>query len=104
MIYVRRTTRMWRAILILVVAVVVAPVVFFLPPHFVWPLVVLGLAGYLAYRSWVGEYHVVEFEGECPRCGSELELPENARIRARHSMECYGCHRHPELIIDDPDA
>ena len=101
-IYLPRATRISRAVLIMLVALVVAPGVFFLPPHFLWPLLVLGAGGYLAWRYWTGEYYVVSFEGACPRCGNELELPQNSRIRATHAMECYSCHRQPTLVLDEP--
>lgn len=103
-IYLPRATRLSRALLILGVAIVISPVVFFLPPHFLWPAVTLALGAYLAHRYWRGEYYVVDFEGSCPRCGEELELAQGTRIRARQTLECYGCHRRPELIVDEPEA
>jgi hypothetical protein len=103
-LFLPRATRLWRALLILGVAVVVAPVVFFLPPHFLWPLVVLGGAAFIAHRYWTREYYVLAFEGSCPRCEEPLEVKQGARIRGRHTLECYGCHRQPELILDDPEA
>lgn len=99
-IYQSRATRMSRALLTLAVALVIAPVVFFLPPHFLWPVVALGVGLVLAWRSWTGEYHVVEFAGACPRCDTALELKQGARVRGRHALECFGCHRQPELVID----
>lgn len=103
-IYQSRATRISRALLTLGVAIAISPVLFFIPPHFLWPLVSLTVGGWLAWRYWKGQYYVVEFSGECPRCSTPLELANGARIRGRQSLECYGCHRHPELVLDDPES
>lgn len=100
---VRRT----RAALIMATTLALAPVVFLLPPHFLWPLVVLAAGAYFVRREWTGEYIVHGFEGECPRCGEALEVEPGTRIRGRQRVECYGCHREPELILEkahDTDA
>jgi hypothetical protein len=101
-VYQPRSTRVARSLIVLAVTAVVMPVVIFIPPHVVWPLVTLAAGLWLARRYWVGTYHVSRFEGECPRCGTALELKPGQRIGARHTMECYGCHRQPRLIIDEP--
>jgi hypothetical protein len=103
-IYQSRATRLSRALLILGLAVVIAPLLFFIPPHFLWPVVGIAAGAYLARRYWKGHYYVVEFEGSCPRCGAALELEEGQRIGRRHGIECYSCHRQPELVLDDPDG
>lgn len=107
-IYQPRATRLTRALLILGVTVVLMPLVFFIPPHFLWPIVVLAAGAYFAYRYWQGEYYVSTFQGKCPRCETDLELKPGSRIRSRQTLECYGCHRQPELVLDadlepDPD-
>lgn len=102
-IYLPRATRIWRALLITAVALVAAPVVFFLPPDGLWSLVVLGAGAALAYRYWTGSYYVVGFEGTCPQCGTELELAQRTRIQARHGLECNSCHAASELVMDEPD-
>lgn len=102
-IFQSKATRVSRAILILSVAILIMPVVFFLPPHFLWPLVSLALGLYLARRYWTGVYYVVEFTGRCPRCSADLQLTRGTRIRRRQSLECFGCHRQPELLLDDPE-
>ena len=93
--------RVVRAALVLAVAAVVAPVVFFVPPHVLWPPVVLIAGLVLAWREWRGEYTVESFEGRCPRCGYSLTLDPGSRIRGRQRLECYGCHREPELILGE---
>lgn len=103
MIYQPRATRMTRAILTLVVSWLIIPVVFFIPPHFPWVLAAFFGGLWLAWRFWNGEFYVSRFEGACPRCGAALELKPGTRIRRRQMLECYSCHRSPELIVDAPD-
>jgi hypothetical protein len=88
-----------RAGLIVAAALVLMPVVFVVPPHFLWPLVALVAGLYFARKVWVGEYVVRSFEGACPRCGEALTLEPGTRIRSRERIECYGCHREPELVV-----
>ncbi len=99
-LYQSRATRLSQAILTMGVAVFAAPVLFFVPPHFLWPVVALVLGAWLAWRHWKGAYHVIHFEGSCPRCATPLALKRGASIRSRQKLECYGCHRHPELVLD----
>lgn len=94
-------TRTTRAALILVMTLFLAPVTVLVPPHFLWPLVVLAAGAYFAYREWTGEYIVHGFEGACPRCGEPVEIEPGTRVRGRQRVECYGCHREPELLIDE---
>jgi hypothetical protein len=101
-VYQPRATRMSRAIIILVLSWVLMPVLFFIPPHFLWPLVSLIAGILLARRYWRGEYYVTSFEGACPRCDTAIEIKPGTRIRSRQSVECFGCHRQPELVVDDP--
>lgn len=95
-----RTKRLTMALITLGAAVAAMPVVFLLPPHLLWPILALLGGAYFAHRLWRGEYYVVEFEGRCPRCDTPLELAPGARIRGRESLECYNCHRQPELILE----
>ena len=106
-IYQPRATRLTRTLLILGVTVALMPVVFFIPPHLLWPIVVLAAGVYFAHKYWKGEYYVSTFEGACPRCDTELDLKPGSRIRSRQTLECYGCHRQPELVLDpnqEPDS
>ena len=91
--------RTMRAMAVLAVSLAAAPVVFFIPPHFLWPLVVLVAGAYFARRVWRGEYVVTSFEGACPRCGEPLVVDPGTRVRGRQRIECYGCHREPELVL-----
>lgn len=102
-IYQSRATRLSRALVVLGVTLLVMPVVFFIPPHFVWSLAALGAGLYLARRYWIGQYYVVSFAGACPRCGADLEIGDGTRIGRTHSLDCYGCHRQPQLVVEDVD-
>jgi hypothetical protein len=93
--------RKTRAVLIMVAAVVVSPAVLLVPPHIIWPIIALGAGIYFARRTWKGEYVVTSFEGNCPRCGEPLELDEGTRIQSREILECFNCHREPELVVED---
>lgn len=103
-IYQSQATRTSRAIITLAVAILIAPVLFFLPPHFLWPIVALAIGGWLAWRYWTGDYYVTHFEGRCPRCETPLEILRGTRIRGEHTLDCHGCHRRPTLIVNDPEA
>ena len=96
-----RSMRSTRAAVILAMTLVLAPVAFLVPPHFLWPFVVLAVGAYFAYREWTGEYIVHDFDGACPRCGEPLEIDPGTRVRGRQRVECYGCHREPELVLDE---
>lgn len=103
-IFQTRATRVTQALIVMGVAILIMPVVFFLPPHFLWPLVSLAAGLFFAYRFYTGEYYVVGFKGECPRCGTAIQMRHGTRIRGRHVVDCLGCHRKPELVLDDPEA
>lgn len=102
-IYQSYATRVSRAVITLAVAILISPVLFFLPPHFLWPVVAIAVGGWLAWRYWTGEYYVTHFEGICPRCETPLEMARGTRIRGEHTLDCHGCHRHPTLIVNDPE-
>lgn len=88
---------------IVVVSWLLAPAVFFIPPHVVWPVLVVAAGLYFGWREWRGEYVVHSFEGACPRCGEALTVKAGARIRDGQRVECYGCHREPELVLEGSD-
>lgn len=102
-IYQSQATRASRALITLAVAILIAPVLFFLPPSFLWPIVAIAAGGLLAWRYWTGECYVTHFEGACPRCETPLEMTRGTRIRGEHTLDCHGCHRHPTLVLNDPE-
>lgn len=98
-----RPGRVARALLALFGSWLLIPIVFFIPPHFPWVAGAFAGGLYLALRFWRGELYVSSFEGACPQCGTALELRPGSRIRRTQTLECYGCHRQPELIVDAAD-
>lgn len=82
--------------------VLLAPAVALLPPHVPWAVAALGTGFYLARRGWKEEFTVAAFEGSCPRCDAELDLPSGSRLRFPHSLHCAGCRHEPVLKVD-PD-
>lgn len=101
-VYQPRATRLTRAILSLGICWVLMPLVFFIPPHVPWVFAAFAAGIVFFVRSLRGEYHVASFEGACPRCGRGLEIKAGSRIRGRHVLDCYGCHRQPELVLEEP--
>lgn len=93
-------TRLTRAVLALLGFWMLAPLVFFLPPHLPWALGAVTAGVYFAFRQWSGELVVTAFEGSCPRCGAALAIPSEARIRLPHTMNCFACHHQPVLELD----
>lgn len=102
-IYQPKATRLTRVVLILLVTAALVPFSFFIPPHFLWPLVVLAVGIFLAHRLWVGEFYVSTFDGACPRCGTKVELKPGSRIKNHQMLQCFGCHRQPELVMESAE-
>ncbi len=98
-IYRPARERSTRAILTLVGFFVLAPIVFFVPPHIPWVLIAFGSGIYFGLRQWRGEYVVQSFTGECPRCHSPLTIEPGTRIRLPHRLDCFNCHHEPSLEI-----
>ena len=96
-VYRTPRTRAMKALLSLLGFWVLAPIAFFIPPHFPWALLAVVAGIYFAFRQWNGEYVVEEFSGNCPRCGALLSLAPGSRIRLPHKMVCYQCHHEPVL-------
>lgn len=94
-----RQTRMTRSILTLLGFLILAPIVFFIPPHIPWALLAVGAGFYFAWRQWSGEYIVHGFAGQCPRCESSLEIKPGEKIKLPLEMDCYECHHKPVLTV-----
>lgn len=95
-----RQSRMTKSILSLLGFLILAPIVFFIPPHIPWAVLAVCAGFYLAYRQWTGEYIVHQFSGECPRCGNNLEIKPGTKIKLPLEMDCYECHHKPALQVD----
>ena len=81
-------------------ALLAAPLVAAIPPHFPWAIAVLGLGAWRARREWLGHYELFVFEATCPRCGEPLKLDERY-VTPPLPVPCYSCHAQPmlELVI-----
>jgi len=76
----------------------VAPVSFWVPPHYPWPVVSFVAGTYLAH--WFSRrYRVRWFSGMCPRCGHDLAIPRGAAISLPYSLTCFHCHFEPRLEV-----
>ena len=92
-----RSERVTRSILSMVTAILIAPFVFFIPPHAEWVMLSIATGMYWARKNWVAEYVVASFEGVCPRCHSPVTLRAGTTLRFPHGLVCYACHQRPTL-------
>lgn len=77
-----------------------APIVFWVPPHVVWVLVVLVIGAVRALNRFREYRTLVSLRGTCPRCGTEQEFRELGRMRSPHAVHCASCRW--ELRVDVP--
>ncbi|MDX1567219.1 MAG: hypothetical protein R3223_05415 [Longimicrobiales bacterium] len=96
-----RGWRIRKAAAPLVAGLVVAPVVALLPPHAPWALVALATGGILARRKWKERFTILDAEARCPRCDTELPLPEGTRLRSPHPLTCPECGHEP--VVEVPE-
>lgn len=68
-----------------------APAVFFVPPHIPWVLLVIGIGGYRAFTRMLEHRTLVSLHGVCPKCGAEQDFAELGRMREPHRVTCAGC-------------
>ncbi len=79
-----------------------APVVFWIPPHIPWVLLVLGVGAVRALNRFREHRTLVSLRGPCPRCGTEQEFGETGRMKQPHTVHCTNCRW--ELRVDVPLA
>ena len=77
-----------------------APVVFWIPPHIPWVLTVLAVGAVRALNRFREHRTLVSLEGACPKCGNEQVFRETGRMKAPHAVHCAACHW--ELRVDVP--
>lgn len=94
-----RQTRIGRSVGVLLGFLLLAPLVFFIPPHIPWVLLALGAGLYFGRREWVGEYVVHSFAGRCPRCDAELSIKSGEKVRFPLELDCYNCHHQPVVEL-----
>jgi hypothetical protein len=68
-----------------------APAVFFIPPHIPWVLLVLGMGAFRAWARLAEHRTLLWLHGPCPRCGTEQDFTELGRMRAPHMVQCSNC-------------
>lgn len=87
-----RTPRWWRTSALKELAWwMLAPVVFFIPPHLPWVLLVLGLGAFRAFGRLREHRTLLWLHGPCPRCGTVQEFAELGRLRDPHMAQCASC-------------
>ena len=93
----------WRALrasVALAAGLIVAPVVFLVPPHAPWALAALGISLLTALRRWAEVHTLHFFEGACPRCGEGVSISRPVRLRHPHAVSCPSCHYELALSVD----
>jgi hypothetical protein len=78
------------------------PVVFFIPPHIPWVLLVLGMGAFRAFGRMRERATILSIRGTCPKCGTEQEFAETGRMKYPHTVTCASCRW--ELRVDVPPA
>ena len=92
--------RVLRASIALASGLIVAPVVFLVPPHAPWALGAFGIGLLTARRRWAEVHTLHFFEGACPRCGEGVSLSHPVRLRYPHPISCPSCHYELTLSVD----
>ena len=77
-----------------------APVVFWIPPHIPWVLLVLAIGAVRALNRFREQRTLVSLRGPCPKCGTEQEFRELGRMKQPHAVHCAHCRW--ELRVDVP--
>ena len=78
------------------------PVVFFIPPHFPWPIVVTAIALLRAFNHSREHRTLLSLRGPCPKCGTDQEYGDLGRMGNPHKVHCASCRW--ELYVDVPRA
>lgn len=85
--------RATRALLAGGIGVGAAPAVFFLPLHFPWPVLSVGIGFYVARSRWTERHTLLSVSGPCPACGADVRLEKPVRLEEPHVLHCGGCGR-----------
>ena len=78
------------------------PVVFFIPPHIPWVLLVIFLALFRAFNHNREHATLLSLHGTCPKCGAEQDFSELGRMGNPHKVTCAHCRW--DLYVDVPRA
>jgi hypothetical protein len=96
--------RRTRAVVVLAGSWLLMPVVFFIPPHAEWVIMLFFGGLYFARREWRSEYVVRGCEAACPHCGDGLMLKPGSTLSLPHELSCPGCRRTCTLAAGGPEA
>ena len=77
----------------------VAPVVFLVPPHIPWAVGSLITGLFFAWRRWKERVTLQALDGACPRCGQEVAVARPVRLRTPHTLPCSGCQHEMTLRV-----
>lgn len=94
-----RAERVLRAIFAVATAVVVAPIVFLIPPHIEWVVLTVITGLYWTRKNWIAELVVESLNAVCPRCYARVTAKAGTTLRLPHGLVCYSCHEHPVLEL-----
>jgi hypothetical protein len=98
---IERTARWRRSGAMMQLAIwLLIPVVVWIPPHFPWVLLVLGVGAMRALNRFREHRTLVSLRGPCPKCGTEQEFGELGRMKQPHTVHCAHCRW--ELRVDVP--
>jgi hypothetical protein len=70
---------------------VLAPAVFFIPPHVPWVVLVVGVSLVRAFNHVREHRTLLSLHGACPKCGTEQEFSELGRMGSPHKVTCASC-------------
>ena len=78
--------------------VVMAGMMFVVPPHVPWIMGWLVIGGVMARRRWSERYTLQGVEATCPKCGAPLTV-KSSRLRTPHPISCETCHFEIRLTL-----
>lgn len=79
-----------------------APIVAFIPPHFPWVLLVVGLAFVRAFNHNREYRTLLSLHGPCPKCETVQDFTELGRMGNPHKVTCSKCQW--DSYVDVPRA
>lgn len=80
------------------------PLVFWIPPHLPWVLLVLAIGALRALNRLREHRTLVSLHGACPRCGTEQDFGETGRMKQPHTVRCAGCQWDLHAVVPVPGA
>lgn len=81
-----------------------APVLFFLPPHVPWVLLALAIGAVRAFNKYREHRTLVSLHGTCPKCGTEQDFRELGRMKQPHLVHCSSCRWELRAEVQRPQS